>query len=524
MPAEKLTVVTGQDADTIAQKIFGAGVEIVGASLSNTNGTNIGIYSDGDSVSPDATPEDTGVIFSTGRASDFTNASGQENQSTFTGSNSAGVDGDAGFDNETNANTFDAAYIDVDFRPDGDTLTMQFVFSSEEYPEFINSIFQDYVGVWVNGSPVDLVVGNGDVDPGNVNEVDNQNLYLDNTTDAFNTEMDGLTITLSLKANVTPGAVNSIRIGVADVADNRYDSNLLIAADSVQTVLLANTDTVSMHPGGQKTIDVLDNDVGPTGNTLTITEINGQAVVVGSVVTLNSGSQVELTADGKLKILGDGDTEDYNFTYQISDGVNTDTGFVNVSQVPCFVAGTLITTKEGDVPVETLSPGDLVLTKDEGFQPLRWIGTRTVDADGSLAPIEIAADTFGKHGALKLSPLHRVLVKDAIAELLFAESEVLIAAKDLVNDTSVRRCLGQTVTYVHLLFDRHQVVYSEGLATESFLPGPQTTNSFEQDITREICAIFPEIDPETGLGYGPSARRALKRHEAHLMAQVGTAA
>lgn len=116
-----------------------------------------------------------------------------------------------------------------------------------------------------------------------------------------------------------------------------------------------------------------------------------------------------------------------------------------------------------------------------------------------------------------MSPLHRVLIRDSLAELLFGEAEVLIAARDLVNDHSVRRVEGGMVEYVHILFDRHQVVFSEGLETESFLPGPQTAKSFEAEIVEEICALFPEIDPETGAGYSPAARRTLKRYEAQLL-------
>ena len=67
------------------------------------------------------------------------------------------------------------------------------------------------------------------------------------------------------------------------------------------------------------------------------------------------------------------------------------------------------------------------------------------------------------------------------------------------------------------MFDRHQVVYSEGLATESFLPGPQTTKSFEADIVEEITSIFPELDLATGKGYGPAARPMLKRYEAEAL-------
>ncbi|MEL7405104.1 MAG: Hint domain-containing protein, partial [Pseudomonadota bacterium] len=128
-------------------------------------------------------------------------------------------------------------------------------------------------------------------------------------------------------------------------------------------------------------------------------------------------------------------------------------------------------------------------------------------------------NTFGKHEELWLSPLHRVLVRDSLAELLFGEAEVLVAAKDLVNDHSVRRIEQTKVGYFHLLFDRHQVVFSEGLPTESFLPGPQIKDSFEADILAEICTLFPEIDPETAEGYSPAARRMLRQYEAQLLSQ-----
>ena len=116
-----------------------------------------------------------------------------------------------------------------------------------------------------------------------------------------------------------------------------------------------------------------------------------------------------------------------------------------------------------------------------------------------------------------LRVLHRVLIKDVLAELLFGESEVLVAARDLVNDHSITRREGGDVTYVHLLFDRHQVVFSEGLETESFLPGPQTASSFEAEVVEEIYSIFPELDPETGAGYPVAARRTLKRYEVELL-------
>lgn len=280
-----------------------------------------------------------------------------------------------------------------------------------------------------------------------------------------------------------------------------------------------------MFATGQTTIDVLANDVSTLSGNLVITQINGVNVVAGQVITLPSGQQVRLNADGTITVIGNGDIETVNFTYTVTGpNSNVATGLVSVTTIPCFVAGTMILTPEGERPVEALQPGDLVITKDDGPQPVRWIGQRRVPALGNLAPIEIRAGTFGPHRRLLVSPQHRVLVRDCLAELLFGEAEVLVAAQDLVNGRTVRRREGGEVDYVHILFDRHQLVSSAGLTTESFLPGPQSTKMFEAAIIDEIRSIFPELDPLTGQGYSLAARRLLKGYEAHLLLSAATAA
>lgn len=517
--AAELTINSNASATAMANEIFGQGVTVVSASYTGDR-LSSATYSNGLATSPGVVPGDTGVILSTGYARDFTNSTGSANQSTQVSTNTSGANGAADFNAAAGASTFDASFLTVNFIPTASVLTMQFVFASEEYPEFTSGIYQDFVGVWVNGTQVNLAVGDGDVDPNNLNSGSNQNLFVDNTTAAFNTEMDGFTVTMTLKMAVNPGVLNTMRIGVADVSDSNYDSAVLIAGNSAQTALIANDDALTMSIDSSATINVLGNDFGPGNSTLTITRINGQPVTAGSTVTLATGQQVTLNADGTLTVLADGDTEAYSFTYTVASGGGnglSDTAFVTVDQVPCFVAGTMILTSEGERAVETLTPGDLVMTQDDGAQPLRWVGRRRVAATGDLAPIRIEAGTFGPHRTLLVSPLHRVLIRDALAELLFGEGEVLVAAKDLVNDRSVRRIAGGTVDYVHILFDRHQVVLSDGLETESFLPGPQITRSFEAAAVAEICRIFPELNPLTGDGYSPAARRMLKSYEARVL-------
>ncbi|MFN7223927.1 MAG: Hint domain-containing protein [Paracoccaceae bacterium] len=511
-------------ATAMANAMFGNGVTVVGASYTGPNYSSA-TFTNGN-LSPGVLPSSSGVILSTGDVRSFTQSGGDPNRSTGTSMDTSGVNNNSQFNAIAGRTTYDAAWIDVDFIPTGNVMAMRFVFSSEEYPEYVNSNFNDVMGVWINGAYVPLTIGNGTSSINNINPLTQPNLFTDNTTDAYNTEMDGFTVTLTLTIPVNAGVVNTIRIGIADTGDAQYDSNLIIVGDSIQTVLVAQDDVETMFATGEKTIDVLANDSYAGTGTLKVTQINGMNVVAGQIVTLPSGQQVRLNADGTITVIGNGDIEQVNFTYTVasSTGGNLDTGLVKLTTVPCFVAGTMILTAGGECPVETLQPGDLVMTKDDGPQPLRWIGRRTVPATGALAPIEIRAGTFGDHRRLLVSPQHRVLLRDSLAELLFGETEVLVSAKDLVNGRSVRILEGGTVDYVHLLFDRHQIVSSDGLATESFLPGPQATRNFEAEIIEEIRSIFPDLDPRSGDGYSPAARRTLKGFEAQLLFAVGAKA
>ncbi len=101
---------------------------------------------------------------------------------------------------------------------------MEFVFSSDEYPEYATSIYNDMVGVWINGEVVPLAAGSGQTSVTNINLSGAQNLFISNTGDQYNTEMDGFTVSMSLTIPVIAGQVNSIKIGIADVSDDQYDS------------------------------------------------------------------------------------------------------------------------------------------------------------------------------------------------------------------------------------------------------------------------------------------------------------
>ena len=212
--------------------------------------------------------------------------------------------------------------------------------------------------------------------------------------------------------------------------------------------------------------------------------------------------------------------------YNSTGGVVGTINFTDIEHVVvvCFTSGTRILTERGPVAVETLVPGDLVVTRDNGLQPLRWVGSRhlshaELQARPGLRPVRIGPGALfgaGPASPLLVSPQHRVLVEGARAELYFGETEVLVPAKHLVGLPGVsRECPAEGVSYVHILFDRHEIVLSNGLWTESFQPAERTLNALDAAVRAEVLELFPELGGEAAAF--PAARMSLKAHEARTL-------
>ncbi|WP_425038973.1 Hint domain-containing protein [Primorskyibacter sp. S187A] len=361
--AQELTINTAATAEDMAQAIFGDGMTVVAATYSG-DAASSGIYSGASSTIPNISPTDGGVILSTGQAADFTNDSGTTDTNTAAGTGTdmaGGIDGDTDLDAVAGQATFDGSILEAEFIPVGDTLTMQFVFSSEEYLEYVSSGVNDAMGIWVNDVKIDLSITTGDVTIDTVNTTSNANLYLNNaaTDDTYNTEMDGLTVVLSVKAPLNAGVSNTIKIGIADGGDGVYDSNLLIAADSVQSVALAIEDTFSVPQNSTAIIEPLANDTDLAGTGLTITQINGNDVVAGDTITLPTGEQVTLNADNTFSILTDGDIGSNAFTYSIVDGNGTtDVGYINIETTGAPVPDGYVDGSVGDDTIDASYLGD----------------------------------------------------------------------------------------------------------------------------------------------------------------------
>jgi hypothetical protein len=175
----------------------------------------------------------------------------------------------------------------------------------------------------------------------------------------------------------------------------------------------------------------------------------------------------------------------------------------DVEDVPCFALGTLIDTFQGLVRIEDLRATDRVLTYDNGYKPIRWIGSCRVShaqlqTSPNLKPILIRADALGMgypKQDLIVSPQHRILLSSPIAKRMFGCQNVLVPAKKLLplHGVETIECNLDGVEYWHILFDDHEVVWSNGAPTESLYTGPEALKSISREAFEEIRALFPEI-------------------------------
>ena len=188
--------------------------------------------------------------------------------------------------------------------------------------------------------------------------------------------------------------------------------------------------------------------------------------------------------------------------------------------VVCFARGTLIHTLRGCIPVEAVREGDLVQTRDDGVQEVRWTGARRVPAIGRLAPILIRKGALGNDRDLLVSQQHRMLLRGWRTEIFTGEPEALAAAKLLIDGRGILLQKGGMVEYFHILFDRHQIILAENCWSESFQPGAVALSALEDGPRQELFALFPDLRVPGTESYGEDARRSLRAHEAALCRQA----
>ncbi|MCK0138333.1 Hint domain-containing protein [Aliiroseovarius sp. F47248L] len=278
------------------------------------------------------------------------------------------------------------------------------------------------------------------------------------------------------------------------------------------TVVNTEPGTYSWLAGGY---DILS---APSFGTLTITQntANGEGGYTWSFVVDSD--------DPALDGLDAGQSLDVTFNIRVTDtsfdGTNSTvngTAVVDTHQVTitifgetevCFARGTEILTNLGPRRIETLRVGDLVMTRDSGLQPLRWISASKVNRDrrrgnSQLDPVAIAPDTFAPgvpNKTLRVSPQHRLLMEGPHLDLLLAQDAALVSAKSLVNGDSIFECGAEVddLEYWHIVLEKHEIVFADGCPAETLHLGDVTLSTLTEAQIEELHAIFPGLTEQQG--------------------------
>lgn len=348
------------------------------------------------------------------------------------------------------------------------------------------------------------------------------------------------------------------------VSDNDDDIDILDAGEGDDTLFVGTNDIADAGEGDDTATVRGENatlDMGDGDDFVTVTNDAAGADIMGSAGrdTFDINNAPGTVADpSTMTIDGGSEGDDYdvldltgsvvdNGSFEVNitgpdsngngfDGVVTYfdesgdvTGTLEFSEIenviPCFTPGTMIATPKGERDVSQLVVGDKIITRDNGLQAIRWIGSKTLSAAElmlrkELYPVMIRQGALGNglpERDMMVSPNHRMLVASEKASLYFDDREVLVAAKHLTKMDGVELMGTQSVTYIHMMFDRHEVILSDGTWSESFQPGDFTLAGIGEDQREEIFSLFPELREQSGRGHYETARRVLRKHEAELL-------
>lgn len=237
----------------------------------------------------------------------------------------------------------------------------------------------------------------------------------------------------------------------------------------------------------------------------------------GSTFTAHVFGEAPFPGFGNLKMafteqLDEGVTYTYS-NYNLAGQVEW-SELVKQGAAPCFCAGMKIVTARGEVSVEDLVPGDLVQTFDHGLQELKFVHSRQVRALGELVPVLFQKGAIGNTHDVMVSQKHRMFtgtLPNQVTRRFKGYNDHLIHAVALCNGSTIRLMPERKhVTYFHLMFENHEMVYCHGTVSESWQPTKGALKGAEQ-VAAELLAIFPELATRKS-----NAPGALVRHEIQL--------
>lgn len=275
-------------------------------------------------------------------------------------------------------------------------------------------------------------------------------------------------------ANLGDGLAEASQLVLEDVYRIRKDSvatRIAICPDRNGENFTISRDTVVGTPGASLYLDscaTFMNGCGETLDAIILVEVL-QGRICGTYVLPLSAFDPDL---------------EYALVH-----IDTDTVLDRFSSVSCvsFTRGTHVMLADGEQTlIETLRPGDLVMTRDHGPQPIKWIGQQTVRAEGTFAPIVIRKGVLHNSNDLILGPNHRLFIyqRNDIAQV--GRPEITVQAKLLINGDSIVQSSGGFVDYFQLLFEDHQIIYVEGIAAESMLVDSRSRPTLPPDVQNSL--------------------------------------
>lgn len=215
--------------------------------------------------------------------------------------------------------------------------------------------------------------------------------------------------------------------------------------------------------------------------------------------------------------------------------LDSQTGLGPVSTPEFAVSGiapsSVVETARGPVLARDLRLGDKLITRDKGFQPLRWVGESTViygDPEAKApekdavrhGPVRIRAGSQGSNpdaGNLVVAPGQRLLTRNRLNELLFATDEVMVGAGDLTHLDGIDTVPRDVGRWVHLLLDSHELLRVNGIWMESFAPDMWAIRVAYPDEWHDITEAMPRLKYENTAANFVEARLSLDAREARLI-------
>jgi len=193
----------------------------------------------------------------------------------------------------------------------------------------------------------------------------------------------------------------------------------------------------------------------------------------------------------------------------------------------CFTEGTLILTPSGEVPIETLAVGDLVMTADGKAEPILWIGARLMKFSATQSehrPVLIKAGALGGNKPtrdLAISPQHCLLMDMPTNPPVYGTGQAFVRAKFLTGLPGVRVMKGSKRTrYITFLLSRHQIVQANGAWSESFYPGPMALQMLSTQKRCEIEKVLEKLKICHASGDGSRAAKVLSRSDTEGLVKI----